>query len=163
MVQFRKRKSDGQAFPLSSKKPRLPRSGSNKLEGMNIGKGIKIPKGEEPEPILETELTDIFGDVEIEGSKDHEIDDEKLDKVVKESIKEILEREKKLDSNDSISITQVSSRQEEQNDGDTGFYQYDYTIFRGKERTSFSGTAYGSISAGDVIDMTLELYDEREM
>src|SRR3972149_875317 len=51
MVQFRKRKSDGQAFQLGNKKPRLPRSGSNESNGMKIGKGVRVPKQDLPDPI----------------------------------------------------------------------------------------------------------------
>jgi len=67
MVQFRKRKSDGQAFPLGNKKPRLPKSDSNKSEGMIIGTGVKIPNVKiDVEPKIE--VTGIsFREAENEG------------------------------------------------------------------------------------------------
>jgi len=47
MIHFRKRKSDGQAFPLGNKKQRIPKSGSNQSSGIKIGSGIRVPKSEE--------------------------------------------------------------------------------------------------------------------
>ena len=44
MIQFRRRKSDGQAFPIGRPKPRLPKSDNNKSNGMKIGSGTRIPK-----------------------------------------------------------------------------------------------------------------------
>jgi len=130
------------------------------MQRADIGKGRRYAM-DMPDPILETELTDIFADVERIDSIHHQIDYSKLNKVVQENIKYILNRERLLGKDESIGMHHVSSRQETQ--GDSGFYQYDFFIYKGNKRTKFGGTAYGSISAGDVIDMTLELYKERNM
>jgi len=118
----------------------------------------------EPVSILETELTDILQEV---GNMDTgEINDSKLQKVVKESIDEILKREKFLPKGFTTDITEVSVREEtgqiefkKTGEGESGFYQFDFSIRKedGKP-TDFAGTAFGSISAGDVTDMELELF-----
>ena len=135
------------------------------MQRADIGKGRRYAM-DMPDPIIETELTDIFG--EVSDMESGEIDYLKLGKVVKENIKYILNRERLLGRDEIIEINHVSSRPEtgrmefrDTGKGESGFYQYDYTILKGHKKTNFSGTVYGSISAGDVIDMTLELYKVR--
>ncbi len=121
-----------------------------------------------PEPIIETELNDIFD--EVADPETGEINFRKLEDSAINNIKYILKREKKLRSDQSISVYLVDSREEtsrkefeKTGQGFSGFYQYDYTIWNGNDRTKFSGTAYGSISHGEVLDMQLELYNEDEL
>jgi len=47
MIQFRRRKKDGQAFPVGNKKQRISKSSSNQTSGMKIGSGIRVPKSEQ--------------------------------------------------------------------------------------------------------------------
>ena len=44
MVQFRKRKSDGQSFPIGSTKKIRASNPSNDVGGLKLGKGIKLPE-----------------------------------------------------------------------------------------------------------------------
>ncbi len=117
----------------------------------------------EPVPVLETELTDILQ--EVSDIDTGEVDDNKLDKVAKEGIDEILKREKFLAEGYTTNIVQVSVREEtgriefkKTGEGESGFYQYDFDIRKDGKPTDFGGTAFGTISAGDVIDMELELF-----
>lgn len=127
---------------------------------------------EKSEPILETELTDIYDPIMIEkrGIDTEQIDYAKLDHVAKSEIEYILEREKKLGKGETVEVTLVDVRPETSREefkktgsGDLGSYQYDYKIYKNGSITPFSGTAYGSISMGHVMDMNLELYDVRSM
>jgi hypothetical protein len=145
-------------FPVTTDGVKLSRLELIQMQRADIGRGRRYAM-DMPIPMLETELTDIFADVERIDSIHHQIDYGKLNKVVEDNIKFILNRERLLGNDEYIGMHHVSSRQEI--DGDSGFYQYDFFIYKGNKRTKFGGTAYGSISAGDVIDMNLELYKER--
>ena len=129
---------------------------------------VTDPTGNEGLPDLEARVDDIFD--EVADIDTGEIDLLKLDKSAQENIEFILKREKKIRTGDKIEVTLVDTRQETGSDefkrtgsGDTGFYQYDYTIRRNGKELPFSGTAYGNISHGDVIDMELEYYDLSRM
>lgn len=124
------------------------------------------------DPVLETGLDDIFDPIMIKkrGIDTEKIDHDKLDHVAKSEIEYILEREKKLGKGEMVDVTLVSVRPETSREefdrtgkGETGFYQYDYKIFKNGKITPFAGTAFGSISMGHVIDMNLELYDVRKL
>src|SRR3990172_8922009 len=71
------------------------------MQRADIGKGRRYAM-DMPDPILETELTDIFADVERIDSINHQIDYSKLNKVVQENIKYILNRERLLGKDESI-------------------------------------------------------------
>jgi len=45
-IQFRKRKSDGQAFPLKSKKSTISSNPNDRSKGVKMGKGFKIPSSD---------------------------------------------------------------------------------------------------------------------
>ena len=45
-MQFRKRKDNGQAFPLTSKKSTIQTNPNDRPQGVKIGKGYKVPKDE---------------------------------------------------------------------------------------------------------------------
>ena len=129
---------------------------------------VTDPTGGEGFPDLETELSDIFDEVADVDSG--EIDMIKLRKSAQENIEFILKREKKIRAGDRIEVALVDAREETGQDefkrtgrGESGFYQYDYTIIRNGKQLPFSGTAFGSISGGDVIDMELEYYDLSRM
>ena len=117
------------------------------------------------EPLLATELTDILQEV---GDADTgDINFDKLDKVVQDSIEEILKREKFLPEGYKVDINQVDVREEigqiefkKTGEGESGFYQYDFDVRKDGKPTDFGGTAFGTISAGDVIDMELELFKQ---
>jgi len=47
MAQFRKRKSDGQAFPVKNKRATISSDPDDRPQGMRIGKGFKVPNSEE--------------------------------------------------------------------------------------------------------------------
>lgn len=118
------------------------------------------------EPLLQTELTDIL--TEVGDADTGEIDNNKLDKVAKKSIESILKREKFLPKGYTVDdLTQVSVREEtgeiefkKTGEGESGFYQYDFSIRKDGKPTDLGGTAFGTISAGDVIDMELELFKQ---
>lgn len=131
---------------------RKSRDQSAKTQGIRLKRNTTMNEGE---PILETELTDIFGDVEDEKNEG-QINYFKLQRVVEEGIIEILKREGKWDNDYHVIIKHVSSRPETQDE--SGFYQYDYFIWYRNESTPLGGTVYGQISASDVLDMDLELY-----
>ena len=158
--------SDGKFHPHTPYKGvRKSRDQSKKTQGVRF-KRTQQASFYQPEPILETELTDIFA--EVADMETGEINHHKLDKSVKENIKYILNREKLLGKDESIDIHLVTSRPEtsrmefrETGRGDSGFYQYDFWIYHGHQKTKFAGTAYGDISAGHILDMNLELYRER--
>jgi hypothetical protein len=124
-------------------------------------------KSTEPVPILQEErLEDILQ--EVGNSDTGEIDDTKIEKVVKENIQEILKREKFLPEGSTVDITQVDVREEtgqiefkKTGEGESGFYQYDFTIRKDGKQIGFGGTAYGSISLGDITDMELDLFREK--
>ena len=129
---------------------------------------VTDPTGNEGLPDLETGLSDIFDEVADVDSG--EIDLLKLRKSAQENIEYILKREKKIKAGDKIDVTLVDAREETGRDefkrtgrGESGFYQYDYNITRNGKQLPFSGTAYGNISHGDVIDMDLEYYDLSKM
>ncbi len=129
---------------------------------------VTDPTGNEGLPDLETELSDIFD--EVADIDTGEIDLLKLDKSAQENIEFILKREKKIKTGDKIETNLVDAREETGRDefnrtgrGESGFYQYDYNIRRNGKLLPFSGTAFGSISHGDVIDMELEFYDLSRM
>ncbi len=122
-------------------------------------------RDELPEPLVETELTDIFD--EVADVNTGIIDFNKLENSTKKNIEFILKRENRLGSNQTISVYLVDSREETSRkefertgNGFSGFYQYDYTIWNENETSGLSGTAYGSINHGEVLDMDLELYNE---
>jgi len=48
MVQFRKRKSDGQSFPVGNNKKIRANNPSNDVGGLILRKGTKVPQGIEP-------------------------------------------------------------------------------------------------------------------
>jgi len=129
---------------------------------------VTDPTGNEGFPDLETELNDIFDEVaDIDSG---EINLLQLRKSAQENIEFILKREKKIKAGDKIDVTLVDAREETGRDefkrtgrGESGFYQYDYNIRRNGKLLPFSGTAFGTISAGDVIDMELEFYDLSRM
>ena len=122
-----------------------------------------------PLPILETGLDDIFDDVRqtdpdfVKRYGDDKIDDSKLTKAVGDNIIYILKREKRLKNEEHISVGNVSFREETEDD--SGFYQYDYSIWKNNPRKLINkgGTAYGMISNGTLIDMKLELFNTDKM
>lgn len=119
----------------------------------------QFTREDEPKPILETELYDILQDVTQDETPDGEIDFNKLRKVVRENIQEILEREKVWFDGYDVKIQEVGTiRNDTEDEG--GYYQFDYQIFANRNAIPRSGTVYGNISAGDVVDMNLELYNE---
>jgi len=79
--------------------------------------------------------------------------------IVAKSIEEILKREKVWKPQFFVDVQEVVVRKDTIDEG--GHYQYDFQMFKRNEKIELSGTVYGSISAGDLIDMTLELYDKR--
>ena len=130
-----------------------------------IEKYSRKQRNDQPEPILETELSDIFDEVaDVDSGK---IDFDKLQKSAGDNIKTILKRERMLGKDEHITISEVKTIEETGADefrrtghGESGFYQYDFAIWKNEplKVTSFSGTAYGDISHGDALNMTLELY-----
>ena len=127
-------------------------------------KGVVIRKQRvhepEPEPFLETQLTDILTDVTIDETTHGQIDSRKLARVVRENIQEILEREKVWMKGFDVDIQEVGiARNDTPDEG--GFYQFDYQLFDGDKKIEKSGTVFGQISAGDILDMELELYNQR--
>ena len=104
------------------------------------------------EPEGEYELNDILEDV----------NEKNIDDVVKENIQYVLQREKKW-SKDRFEVHfPAGSMQEirDETNRESGFYQYDYTVWHGMEEVG-AGTAYGSISGGQMLDMTVELYKRK--
>jgi len=59
MVQFRKRKSDGQSFPVGNNKKIRASNPSNDVGGITIGGGTKIPKQERIKATLLEDLRDV--------------------------------------------------------------------------------------------------------
>ena len=134
--------------------------GSSSVQGVLCEVGVMRKKKDVSKPILETELNDILEDVTVDETTKGEIDWKKLDKVVKENIKEILERENAWKKGFSVDIQEVgNARNDTSSEG--GYYQFDYQILEDGKKIERSGTVYGSISAGDIIDMNLELYKMR--
>lgn|SRR3990167_2387539 len=114
---------------------------------------------EEDELVGEYELHDILEDVTGKNDIDADINIPKLEAVVKENIEYTLKREKKFGSDFSVvlPVGALSEVRSETTD-ETGFYQYDFEIFEGSNDIPYRGTAYGAISAGEMLDMTVELY-----
>jgi hypothetical protein len=114
----------------------------------------------------EFELFDIIEDVTGNNDpKDVTVDFPILEKVMKENIQEILEREKIWKKGDSVSFP-VGSLQnlrpetsheefELTGKGESGFYQYDFDLINAEDLITYHGTSFGDISAGSMIDMTV--------
>jgi len=60
MVQFRKRKSDGQSFPVGNNKKIRASNPSNDVGGFRLGKGTKVPNGSVEQLLLGLDQNDIF-------------------------------------------------------------------------------------------------------
>jgi len=131
--------------------------GSISSSSENSNLMLKEKSGFNPEPETEFQLDDIFEDVTGVNKIDADVDLNTLEKVTKENIEEILQREKKLSKGDKIILLPAVDVREEEK-GFTGFYQFDYEVIDNHYKVKFGGTAYGSIQAGDMMDMTLELH-----
>jgi hypothetical protein len=113
-----------------------------------------------PKQIGEYELYDILEDVN---------DFRELDGRVRNNIEFILKREKKWGKNFSVVLPvgalaeyrEETSREEFERTGqhESGLYQFDFEIFGKGDTMPYIGTAYGTISGGQMLDMTLELYE----
>jgi len=149
---------DGKFHPHTQyqKGTRKSRDQQVKTEGVKIRK----QRSEEPELVDEFQLDDILQDVTVDETTDGLIDYGKLENLVRENIEYILKRENVWDSGFKVGIQEVGNARNDTPD-EGGYYQFDYQIFQENRSIRKSGTVYGSISAGDVLDMTLELYNER--
>ncbi len=129
---------------------------------------VKIRKERNEAGNEEFELYDILED--ITGSNDPddmEVNFPTLEKVMKENIQEILEREKIWKKGDYVSfpvgslqhVRPETSREEFERtgSGDSGFYQYDFDLINVNNTITYQGTSFGDISAGSMIDMTIEV------
>jgi len=153
---------DKKFHPITtSKGVRKSRDQKEKTKGVKIRKQriiVRLQRNVEREPFLETQLTDILTDVTIDETPEGDLDIRKLEKVVTENIIEILKREKIWKTGFDVDIQIVTARTDTSDEG--GFYQYDYQIKESGKSIPLAGTVFGSISAGDVIDMELELFKE---
>lgn len=91
------------------------------------------------------------------------VNDKNIDAVVKENIEFVLKREKKWSKEIFRVQFPAGSLQlvRDERDDESGFYQYDFTVWHGMENVA-AGTAYGTISGGQMLDMTVELYNRKE-
>ena len=110
-------------------------------------------------PILEGELVDILEDITGTNDPNGELNPKLAEKVARESIKQILVNKNKWNKGYSVIVEEVELRKDSPVEG--GYYQYDYQLLKDNKKINLAGTAYGSVSHGDMIDMTLELYNER--
>ena len=150
---------------------RKSRDQSTKTQGIKLERKARDSDFiEEPE---EYELYDILEDVTGKDHITHEIDTMILEKVMKENIQEILVREKKWGEGYHI-VFPVGARQyvreetskeefERTGNGESGFYQYDFEVFKNPHDVIYQGTSWGDISHGDMIDMTLVTEEKNRM
>ena len=110
-------------------------------------------------PILETQLDDIFDDVTGTNDSEAEINLSLMMNSMRDNIKYILNRDGKWMKGYSVGVNEIVVRKDTPQEG--GSYHYDFQLFKGSEHLPLSGTVYGNISAGNVVDMTLELYNKR--
>lgn len=99
----------------------------------------------------EYELTDIF----------ESIDSRTAEKVVENNVVYVLRREGILGKKMSVVVPAgglVEFYHEDKKTGDSGFVQADFEVFRGHQDIVAGGTAYGQVSAGELIDLTVEVY-----
>jgi hypothetical protein len=111
------------------KRSRLSRSGKKPLQSR-----LKKMRGE-------FELTDIFEEIELGTAE----------QIAEENITEVLKREKLLDSDMKVVATGLVDMTPE-------FVQVDFEVFKGHMDIVAAGTAYGQISNGELIDLTVEVY-----
>ncbi len=121
-------------------------------------KKLKESRIEEDE--MEFELNDILEDVTGKNSLTAPVDFQTLDKVARDNIEFVLKREGKWGKNFGITFPMgglFQVRDEDHEEKESGFYQIDFDLFSDIRTIAYSGTAYGTISAGDMIDMTVEI------
>jgi len=117
---------------------------------VNIGDIKKLIEPNSKEPIGEFELDDIL----------EEVNDKNIDDVIGNNIEYILKREKLWGDGFSVSVGGAGTLQEwrEETKDQTGFYQFDFQVWKGLNHSPYAGTAYGSISGDEMLDMTIDVY-----
>ena len=152
MTEWGKRK-DGQSYPKDGKKG-VHSSNTAPVSDVHLKEKIIEDRNMSfyGEPMGEYELDDILEDVTLEN----------IEKVAKDNIIFTLKREHKW-KEDYHLIFPAGSLQEFRDDDtdEGGFYQSDYEIFDTLDHIKYAGTAYGSVSNGTMLDMTVELYERK--